>query len=108
MNREPLIVFTTFPDAPTARRVVHTLVEEKLVACGNLIPAVESIYRWRGAIEKAAEIFVVLKTERARYQHLEARLLELHPAEVAECIAFPASEGSAAYLRWISDAVTAA
>jgi periplasmic divalent cation tolerance protein len=56
---------------------VRTLVEERLIACGNLVPGVESIYRWKGAIETSSEIFAVLKTERSRYVLLEKRLREL-------------------------------
>lgn len=105
MALETLVVFSTFPDAETARRIVRTLVEERLAACGNLVPQVESIYRWRGVIETSAEVFVVLKTEIGRYQQLEARLCELHPYEVPECIAFRLAEGLPNYLRWVTDSL---
>ena len=102
---ETLIVLATFPDADTARRIVHALVEENLAACGNLIPGVESIYRWEGQVETSAEVLAVLKTGTARYAQLEARLKELHPYEVPECLALRVAEGSPAYLRWLHEAV---
>jgi len=105
MAEEALVVFATFPDVETARRIVRTLVEERLAACGNLVPGVESIYRWQGAIETSGEVFAVMKTEIGRYQALEARLRELHPYEVPECIALRAADGLPEYLRWISESV---
>lgn len=106
MPHEAIVVFTTFPDAETARRIVRTLVEEHLIACGNLLPGVESIYRWKENIETAPEILAVLKSEPGRYARLEARLCELHPYEVPECVAFRATAGLPAYLQWISEAVS--
>jgi periplasmic divalent cation tolerance protein len=105
MAEEAVVVFTTFPDQNTARRIVHTLVEERLIACGNLVPGVESIYRWKGEVETAAEIFCVMKTEEARYVALEARLKELHPYEVPECIMLRVQDGLRDYLQWITESV---
>jgi periplasmic divalent cation tolerance protein len=105
MAEVALVVLATFPNAEIARRVVTTLVEERLAACGNLVPGVESIYRWQGAIEAASEVLVVLKTETDRYAALEARLKELHPYEVPECLALPIAKGSLPYLRWLHEAV---
>jgi len=100
-----LVVFVTFPDLGTARGIVRTLVEEKLIACGNLVPAVESIYRWKGAVETSAEVLAVMKTESARYDAMQARLRELHPYEVPECIAVPITAGLPDYLRWLAESV---
>jgi periplasmic divalent cation tolerance protein len=105
MPEEALVVFTTFPDVETARRIVRSLVEERLAACGNLVPGVESIYTWKGAVETNGEVFAVLKTESARYQELEARLRALHPYEVPECIALRVADGLPDYLRWIAESV---
>ncbi len=107
MAEEALVVFATFPDLDTARRIVRTLVEERLIACGNLVPGVESIYRWKGAIETSGEVFAVLKTEIGRYQMLEVRLRELHPYEVPECIALRVADGLPDYLRWIAESIGA-
>ncbi len=100
-----LVVFATFPDIDVARRIVRTLVEERLAACGNLVPGAESIYTWKGAVETSAEVLGVMKTEAARYEQLQARLNELHPYEVPECIAFPITAGLPDYLRWVAESV---
>jgi len=105
MAEEALVVLVTFPDAETARRIVTTLVEERLVACGNLIPTVESIYRWQGTVETANEVLVLLKTGVDRYLALETRLKELHPYEVPECLALSVAKSSQPYLHWLSESV---
>jgi periplasmic divalent cation tolerance protein len=105
MLGQALVILVTFPDAETARRIVTTLVEERLAACGNLVPGVESIYRWQGAVETASEVLVLLKTENSRYEALESRLKELHPYEVPECLALTVAEGSLPYLRWLNESV---
>jgi periplasmic divalent cation tolerance protein len=105
MAEEAVVVFTTFPDQDTARRIVRTLVEERLIACGNLVPSVESIYRWKGEVEANNEVFAVLKTEQARYGAVEGRLKELHPYEVPECIMVRVGDGLPDYLRWVTESV---
>ncbi len=105
MKSDALVVFATFPEVEVARRIVSALVEEKLAACGNLIPNVESIYRWEGAVQTSGEVFAVLKTETGRYAELEARLLALHPYKTPECIALNVAAGAPAYLRWITDSL---
>ena len=98
---EVLIVFTTWPDAETARAAARTLIEEKLAACANLLPGVESIYRWKGAIETSSEVLALFKTTRDRVDALERRLLALHPYEVPEFITVRVNDGLPAYLRWV-------
>ena len=96
------LVMTTLPDEETACDLTRTLVEERLAACGNVLPGVGSIYRWRGAIETAAECLVLFKTQAERLEALARRLEDLHPYEVAELLAFPIERGSPAYLAWIA------
>jgi periplasmic divalent cation tolerance protein len=96
-----LIVLTTWPDAESARAATRKLVEEKLAACGNLVPGIESIYRWQGNIETSSEVLVIFKTTTARYAQLEARIRELHSYEVPEILAVPVGAGLPAYLRWV-------
>ena len=103
MSEESLLVLSTFPDADTARRIARLLVEEKLAACANLLPQIESIYRWKGAVESATETLVLFKTTAAEYQQLEDRIRELHPYEVPEAVALRASDGLPAYLRWVEE-----
>ena len=95
------IVFCTCPDATTASRLARTLVDERLAACVNRLPGVESTYRWNGAVQVDEEVLLVIKTSRARYEALEARVVALHPYEVPEVIAIPI-EGHAPYLAWIA------
>ncbi len=105
MSEESILVLSTFPDAPTARRIAAALVEEKLAACVNLLPAVESIYRWKDAIETSTEVLALIKSTTWKYQLLEARILELHPYEVPEIISLRVDAGHLDYLRWIDQSV---
>jgi periplasmic divalent cation tolerance protein len=101
MAEETLLVLTNFPDADTARKIGRTLVEEKLAACVNLVPQVESIYQWKGAVETASEVLALIKTVIGKYQALESRLRELHPYEVPEIISFRIDSGLLDYVRWV-------
>ena len=104
MAEETLLVLSTFGSVEEARRVARTLVEERLAACANLLPAVESIYRWQGAVEEATEVLVLFKTNLSRYWLMESRLRELHSYEVPEILAFRAHAGLPTYLRWVDEA----
>jgi periplasmic divalent cation tolerance protein len=105
MSEESLLVLSTFPDADTARRIARLLVEEKLAACVNLVPGIESIYRWQGAIETASEVLALIKSTIGKYQLLENRIRELHPYEVPEIISLRIDSGHLDYLRWIEQSV---
>lgn len=106
MAEETLIAFGTFPDVETARTIARTLVEEKLVACANIVPQIESIYHWQGKIESSAETLVIFKTTHGRYAQFEQRLKSLHPYEVPEIIAIEPKLGLPAYLQWVVDSVS--
>lgn len=95
------LVLSTCPDAATARRLAETLVSERLAACGNVVPGLTSIYRWRGAVETATECLLLLKTRTDRLDALSARLLDLHPADLPELLVLPVDRGSAGYLAWV-------
>ena len=101
MAEEVLTVFTTWPDLATARAAARTLVEEKLAACGNIVPGVESVYRWAGKVEMGAEVLVVFKTVRGSYPAFATRLRALHPYAVPEVLALRIADGLPAYLRWV-------
>jgi periplasmic divalent cation tolerance protein len=105
MSEESILVFSTFPDADTARRIGRTVVEEKLAACVNILPQIESIYRWKEAIETSTEVLTLIKSTTWKYQLLEARILELHPYEVPEIISIRIDAGHLEYLRWIDQSV---
>ena len=96
----------TAPDRATADRIVDQLVQERLIACGNLSSDVASIYRWQGAIERAAEILVIMKTTAARAGQVTERVRELHPYDVPEVLFLPVSIGNDAYMQWVRDCVS--
>jgi periplasmic divalent cation tolerance protein len=105
MTSDVVVVLSTFGSIEEARAVCRQLVEERLAACANLVPAVESIYRWQGAVETATETMAILKTTTEGVAKLEGRLRELHSYEVAEVVALPVQGGSEAYLRWVGENV---
>jgi periplasmic divalent cation tolerance protein len=100
------IVLTTVGDRANAERLARSLVEERLAACVNLLPGVRSIYRWKGAVEEADEILLVIKTTRAGHAALAARVRVLHPYELPELVAIDPADVDPAYLRWIGESVT--
>lgn len=100
---EMLIVFCTLPDRDTAQRIARALVEESLVACVNLLPGVESIYRWEGVIETSQEVLALMKTTEPTYAKLEARLKELHPYDVPEIVGVPVSLVQPGYAQWVAE-----
>lgn len=99
------IVLVTGPDRPTLRALSRTLVEERLIACANVVDGVTSIFRWKGAIEEDAEALAILKTTARRLEAVERRVRELHPYDVPEVLALPADRGSEPYLAWVRDCV---
>lgn len=96
------IVFCTCPDPSTASRIADALVGERLAACVNVLPGVQSVYRWQGAVERADEVLLLAKTTAARLDALKDRVLELHPHELPEVIAVEAVGGLGAYLDWVA------
>jgi periplasmic divalent cation tolerance protein len=96
------IVFCTCPDTASAERIADALVGESLAACVNLLPAVTSVYRWQGQVERASEIQLLIKTTAGRLEALGARVAELHPYELPELIAVEARAGLPAYLDWVA------
>lgn len=106
MPDEIVVLLSTFPNLDAARSAARTLVEEKLVACGNLIPGVESIYSWKGEIETSAEVMAIFKTTRDRCADVILRIRALHPYEVPEILQCSVEGGWPAYLQWVWDSVT--
>ena len=99
---QALLVLTNLADMASAQALARALVERRLAACVNVLPAVQSTYRWNGAVEEAAEVTLLIKTTAARYGELEQAIRALHPYELPEVIAVPVSAGSPAYLGWIA------
>jgi periplasmic divalent cation tolerance protein len=98
-----VLVMTTLPEAADATAFARALVEARLAACVNLLPGMESVYRWAGRVEQARERQLLIKTTRAGVGALWARVRELHPYDVPEFIVLPIVDGHDAYLRWISE-----
>jgi periplasmic divalent cation tolerance protein len=99
---EALVVLVTAPGAEKAAEIARAVVEERLAACGNVVPGLRSIYRWEGKVQDDQEALLVLKTTRARFDALRARVIALHPYEVPEVLALPVEAGSERYLAWIA------
>ena len=99
---EAIVVLVTTPTPERAAEIARALVEERLAACGNVLPAIRSIYRWEGKVQDDQEALLVLKSTRDRFEALRDRVLALHPYQVPEVIALPVEAGSAAYLAWIA------
>ena len=103
MINNVLIVFTNCPDAELADRIARTLVEQKLAACVHQLPPVASIYRWQGAVERAVEVPLLIKTTQERLVEVQEAIRALHPYEIPEIVAIPVVAGLPAYLRWVVD-----
>jgi periplasmic divalent cation tolerance protein len=101
MTDDVRVVFVTAPDAETGARIARALVEERLIACANLVPGIRSIYRWEGQIADESEVLLVLKTRASRLSALAARVKALHPYALPEVVALPVVDGSEAYLDWV-------
>jgi len=100
-----VVVLSTFPSADVAAAVARTLVEERLAACVNIVPAVRSIYRWGNTIHDDAEAFAIIKTTAERVAAMRERLVELHPYDVPEAIELPVAGGHTPYLAWVTGEV---
>ncbi|QAZ67307.1 divalent-cation tolerance protein CutA [Solidesulfovibrio carbinolicus] len=98
-----VFAYITAPSVEEAERLGAALVEERLAACANIFPAMRSVYRWKGAIEKADEAVLVAKTRQSLAQALIARVKELHPYEVPCVVTLPITDGLPDFLRWIDD-----
>jgi periplasmic divalent cation tolerance protein len=98
-----LLALSTFPDAETARRIANQLVTEKFAACANLLPGVESVYRWKEKIENANETLVIFKLSEDRQAAFQKKLRSVHPYEVPEIIFVQVAGGLPDYLRWIAE-----
>ncbi|HEY4816117.1 MAG TPA: divalent-cation tolerance protein CutA [Candidatus Acidoferrum sp.] len=99
------IVLVTCASIAEARSIGRSVVEKKLAACANIVPKVESIYRWKGKVERAQEVLVVMKTNAKRLSELEREVNRGHSYEVPEFIVLPVVAGSREYLKWLGESV---
>lgn len=102
---ERLLVLSTVGSSEEAERLARSLVEQGLAACVNILPGVSSIYRWKGALEQASEVLLLIKTRAERFEAVREALVALHPYEVPEVLGVPIVAGHAPYLAWLDEGV---
>lgn len=100
-----LIVFCTCGNEEEALRLASALVERRLAACVNVLPPVQSIYRWKGEVQSAAEYLLLIKTTEDRFDALRDAIIEMHSYETPEVIGIPIADGSEKYLAWLRESV---
>src|SRR5437660_7217775 len=106
MAEKIVLALSTFPDAESARRISNELVVGKFAACANILPGVESIYRWKEKIESGNETLVLFKLSEDRQAAFQEKLRSLHPYEVPEIIFIPVARGLPDYLHWVAENCT--
>jgi periplasmic divalent cation tolerance protein len=95
------IVLVTAGSSEEAATIGRTLIEERLVACANIVPGIRSIYRWKGKIYDEQEFLIIIKTRTSHFEAVQKRVKELHSYEVPEIISFPVAQGLPQYLEWV-------
>jgi periplasmic divalent cation tolerance protein len=97
------IVLSTAGSEDEARKIARHLVDRKLAACVNIIPRIESVYRWQGKVESSQEWLLLIKTTEERFPAVRDAIRQLHSYDLPECLAIKIEDGSPDYLRWIGD-----
>jgi periplasmic divalent cation tolerance protein len=103
MPEKILLALSTFRDADTARQISDELVTGRFAACANILPSVESIYRWKDKIESGNETLVFFKLSEDRRSAFQDKLRSIHPYDVPEIVFLPISGGLPEYLRWVTE-----
>jgi|ERR1017187_2065524 periplasmic divalent cation tolerance protein len=99
------IVLSTAGSEEEARKIAHHLVERQLAACVNIVPHIESIYRWQGKMESSREWLLLIKTTAEKFPAVRDAIRELHSYDLPECVAIGIQDGSSEYLEWIGQSV---
>jgi len=99
------VVLTTCGSLEEARQIAHALIDRRLAACVNIVPQVESVYRWKGEVETATEWLLIIKTTLDAFDRVREALSKLHSYELPECIEIGIEDGSAPYLEWLGESV---
>lgn len=99
------VVFSTTGSEDEARKIARHLVERRLAACVNLVPRIESIYRWQGKVESSQEFLLIIKTTASQFSAVRDAIGHLHSYDVPECIALNIEDGSEEYLDWLANSV---
>ena len=101
------IVLSTTGSDEEAHKIASHLVEHQLAACVNIVPQIQSVYRWEGKVESSHEWLLLIKTTAEKFDDVRDAIRELHSYDLPECVAIPIEEGSAEYLAWIGESVAA-
>ena len=104
-NDEAIVVLMTAANGEEAARLADLLIGAHLAACVQILPEIESVYRWEGKIERQAETLLFAKTTRSKFEDLEREVRALHSYDTPEIIALPIVAGSAPYLEWLSESL---
>jgi periplasmic divalent cation tolerance protein len=99
------IVLTTAGSEEEARKIARHLVENRLAACVNIVPQIESIYRWQGKVDSSREWLLLVKTNQERFPAVRDAIRKLHSYELPECVVLNIEDGSSDYLQWLADSV---
>jgi periplasmic divalent cation tolerance protein len=99
------LVLTTAGSEEEARKIARALVEQRLAACVNIVPHVQSVYRWNETVEEAVEWLLLIKTTAATLARVRDAIAELHSYQLPECLCVGIEDGSAGYLNWIAESV---
>jgi periplasmic divalent cation tolerance protein len=102
-KKDPIAVLITAPTNEEAIRLADMLVGAHLAACVQILPEMESVYRWQGKIERQPEILLIAKTTREKFEELDREVRALHSYDTPEIVALPIVAGSAAYLEWLNE-----
>jgi periplasmic divalent cation tolerance protein len=97
-----IIVLSTYPDRKSAEEAADMLVEKRLAACVSMVEIGQSVYRWKGKIEKSPEYLLIIKTTETRYPRLETRIRNTHPHSVPEIIRLDVAGGNKRYINWVA------
>jgi periplasmic divalent cation tolerance protein len=102
---DKLLVLSTSGSEAEAQKIAQELVQRRLAACVNIVPRIQSVYRWEGEVETAEEFLLIIKTTNARSAEVQSAIRELHSYDLPECIVVSIETGSEKYLKWIEDSV---
>jgi periplasmic divalent cation tolerance protein len=100
---DKIVVLSTCETEEEARKIARALVEAKLAACVNIVPKIGSVYRWKGQVEEAQELLLIIKTSRALLEEVRGVVERIHSYEMPELIALPIVDGSSTYLEWLTE-----
>ena len=104
---QAIVVLVTCPSRAVARRLATVLIHERVAACVNVVPGIESVFWWQGRVDRSRELLLLIKTTLRRFEPLRRAILAHHPYDVPEIIALPIAAGHPPYVRWVVESVVA-